>query len=48
MCLCVRESVCPCVRASIRDIIQKNIENEFKQYSKESRGGSGASKQAGK
>ena len=38
-----------CVRVCVHDIIQKNIENEFKQHSKESRGVLGqASKQAGK
>ena len=42
---CVRACECACVH----DIIQMNIENEFKQHSKESRGVLGqASKQAGK
>ena len=39
-----------CVRLCVRDIIQKNIANEFQHHSKESRGvlGSRASKQASK
>ena len=41
--------VCPSVRVCVRDIIQKNIENELKQHSKESWGVLGqASRQAGK
>ena len=44
--------VMSCVRPSVRYNPQKNIENEFKQHSKESRGGSSKqvyklSKQAG-